>query len=158
MHKATKEAHEENWVKQAAEAMDIEIDSDMEYDLVLVLVPVLAHSLHSALIHLTVSFSEGEDTGRKTRKQAKSKAAKVKALKAELQALLDKPLMMRGVSAKYITTRGRVDLVDQLVSGTSEWRCSFFFLGGFEDGSLTLFGWTIVRSFDDVGDSIFDGS
>lgn len=30
MHKATKEAHEDNWVKQAAEAMDIEIDSDME--------------------------------------------------------------------------------------------------------------------------------
>lgn len=30
MHKATKEAHEDNWLKQAAEAMDIEIDSDME--------------------------------------------------------------------------------------------------------------------------------
>jgi hypothetical protein len=30
MHKASKEAHEDNWVRQAAEAMDIEIDSDME--------------------------------------------------------------------------------------------------------------------------------
>lgn len=29
-HKATKEAHEDNWLKQAAEALDIEIDSDME--------------------------------------------------------------------------------------------------------------------------------
>lgn len=32
--------------------------------------------------------------------------------------MLDKPLMMRGVSAKYITTRGRVGFVDQLVDGT----------------------------------------
>lgn len=31
MHKATKEAHEDNWIKQAAEAMDIDLDSDMEY-------------------------------------------------------------------------------------------------------------------------------
>lgn len=30
MHKATKEAHEDNWIQQAAAAMDIEIDSDME--------------------------------------------------------------------------------------------------------------------------------
>lgn len=32
--------------------------------------------------------------------------------------MLDKPLMMRGVSAKYLTTRGRVGFVDQLVEGT----------------------------------------
>lgn len=50
----------------------------------------------------------------------KNKAAKVKELKHQLQALLDKPLMMRGVSAKYITTRGRVGFVDQLVGGTGE--------------------------------------
>lgn len=31
MHKATKEAHDDNWLKQAAEAMDIDIDSDLEY-------------------------------------------------------------------------------------------------------------------------------
>lgn len=29
-HKATKEAHEDNWLKQAAEAMEIDLDSDME--------------------------------------------------------------------------------------------------------------------------------
>lgn len=50
----------------------------------------------------------------------KSKAFKVKTLKAELQKLLDKPLMMRGISTKYITTRGRVGFVDQLVGGTSK--------------------------------------
>ncbi|KAL8292938.1 hypothetical protein RQP46_000632 [Phenoliferia psychrophenolica] len=94
MHKATKEAHEDNWIKQAAEAMDIDLDSDMD-------------------------FSDGEATGQKSRKQLKNKAAKVKALKGQLQAMLDTPLMMRGISAKYITTRGRIGFVDQLVDGTS---------------------------------------
>lgn len=27
-HKATKEAHDDNWVRQAAEAMEIDLDSD----------------------------------------------------------------------------------------------------------------------------------
>lgn len=44
MHKATKEAHEDNWVKQAADAMDIEIDSDMEC------VPSYLRSLERALM------------------------------------------------------------------------------------------------------------
>jgi hypothetical protein len=30
-HKLTKEAHDENWLKQTAEALDVPIDSDMEY-------------------------------------------------------------------------------------------------------------------------------
>ncbi|KAK4701559.1 ATP-dependent RNA helicase DDX24/MAK5, partial [Phenoliferia sp. Uapishka_3] len=94
MHKATKAAHEDNWIKQAAEAMDIDLDSDMDY-------------------------SDGEATGVKSRKQLKGKAAKVKVLRAQLQAMLDTPLMMRGISAKYITTRGRVGFVDQLVDGNS---------------------------------------
>jgi hypothetical protein len=67
------------------------------------------------------SFSDAEESGtKKSRKELKSKAAKVKILRAELQAMLDKPLMMRGLSAKYITTRGRVGFVDQLAGGTSE--------------------------------------
>mgnify|MGYP001579761078 CR=1 FL=1 len=33
--------------------------------------------------------------------------------------MLDTPLMMRGISAKYITIRNRVGFVDQLVDGSS---------------------------------------
>ncbi|KAM0753840.1 P-loop containing nucleoside triphosphate hydrolase protein [Meredithblackwellia eburnea MCA 4105] len=92
-HKASKEAHDDNWLRQAAEAMEIDLDSDFE--------------------------ELDEDNNKKSsKKKVNAKAAKAKALKAELQALLDKPLMMRGVSAKYITTRGRVGFVDQLVNGT----------------------------------------
>ncbi|KAI5479656.1 DEAD (asp-glu-ala-asp) box containing, RNA helicase [Pseudohyphozyma bogoriensis] len=95
-HKATKEAHEDNWLKQAAEALEVDLDSDMD-------------------------VSDGENSGghRKSRKKAKGKAGEVKELKAKLQAMLDKPIVMRGVSAKYITTRGRVDFVNQLVDGTN---------------------------------------
>lgn len=95
-HKATKEAHEDNWLRQAAEAMDIEIDSDME-------------------------FSDDDATSAKkkqSKKAARSQAGKVKVLQAELKQKLSKPIMMRGISAKYLTTRGRVGFVDQLVSGT----------------------------------------
>ncbi|ORY72598.1 P-loop containing nucleoside triphosphate hydrolase protein [Leucosporidium creatinivorum] len=93
-HKATKEAHDDNWLRQAAEAMEIDVDSDMD-------------------------LSDGENSGNKnSRKKKKSKQANVTRMRAELQALLDKPLMMRGISGKYITTRGRVGFVDQLVEGT----------------------------------------
>lgn len=119
MHKASKEAHEDNWVRQAAEAMDIEIDSDMEY--VSLFLPFVCIGTALTVVRRMSSFSDADETGtKKSRKELKSKAAKVKVLRAELQAMLDKPLMMRGVSAKYITTRGRVGFVDQLVGGTSE--------------------------------------
>lgn len=74
----------------------------------------------------THSFSDGnEDSTKKSRKAIKSKAFQVKSLKAELQVLLNKPLMMRGISTKYLTTRGRVGFVDQLVGGTSKFSCSY---------------------------------
>jgi ATP-dependent RNA helicase DDX24/MAK5 len=116
-HKATKEAHEDNWLKQAAEALDIEIDSDMEC--VLFLLSPCALNWCDGDFRFSDEGGENGSSGRKTRKALKNKAAKVKALKAELAALLAKPLMMRGVSAKYLTTRNTVDFVDQLVGGTS---------------------------------------
>lgn len=81
-------------------------------------------SFPAALLTTAASFnslSDGETSGNKnSKKKAKSKQAKVSQMRAELQALLDKPLMMRGISGKYITTRGRVGFVDQLVEGTGE--------------------------------------
>ncbi|GAA5956239.1 hypothetical protein JCM10213_000983 [Rhodosporidiobolus nylandii] len=94
-HKATKAAHEDKWLRQAAEAMEIDIDDD-EYK--------------------SDPDSRGLSTSKKQRAQIQGKA---RALKQQLDALLAKPLMMRGVSAKYITTRGTAGLVDQLVGGTN---------------------------------------
>lgn len=65
-----------------------------------------------------VRSSDGDGPPRSSKKQRGQALAHARALKAELDNLLTKPLMVRGVSAKYLTTRGKVGLVDQLVGGT----------------------------------------
>ncbi|KDQ58746.1 hypothetical protein JAAARDRAFT_34601 [Jaapia argillacea MUCL 33604] len=88
-HKVKKENYEKNWLKVAAEAMEIELDSDLATD--------------------------SEDDSAPTKKKAK---AKVGSLKAELKHLLSQPLVAKGVLAKYITS-GSVDIVDDLLAGES---------------------------------------
>ncbi|GAA5996125.1 ATP-dependent RNA helicase [Rhodotorula paludigena] len=92
-HRLTKQAHEDKWLRDAAEAMEIDLDDDDE-------------------------GSDADPAQVSSRKQRAQSQARSRALRAELDQLLAKPLMLRGVSAKYLTTRGRVGLVDQLVGGT----------------------------------------
>ncbi|GJN88616.1 hypothetical protein Rhopal_001582-T1 [Rhodotorula paludigena] len=92
-HRLTKQAHEDKWLRDAAEAMEIDLDDDDE-------------------------GSDADSAQVSSRKQRAQSQARSRALRAELDQLLAKPLMVRGVSAKYLTTRGRVGLVDQLVGGT----------------------------------------
>ncbi|SGY73122.1 BQ5605_C005g03263 [Microbotryum silenes-dioicae] len=101
-HKATKSAHEDNWLKQAAEAMELDVPSDFDF-----------------------SDEEGDPANSRKKQErtrggrkGKGQQYELKMLKGELQKMLDKPLMMRGISAKYLTTRATVGLVDQLVDGT----------------------------------------
>ncbi|GAA5938732.1 hypothetical protein JCM3775_001976 [Rhodotorula graminis] len=90
-HRATKAAHDDKWLRDAAEAMEIDLDDDN---------------------------SDPDGPVQPSRKKRSQSAAKVRALRTQLDALLRKPLMVRGASAKYLTTRGTVGLVDQLVGGT----------------------------------------
>lgn len=90
-HKVKKQNHERCWVKETAEAMDIELDSDF--------------------------MSASEDDGKPSRYQKKRFDAKVASLKAELKALLSKPLLARGISARYITSGSR-SIVDDLIEGS----------------------------------------
>ncbi|GAA5885370.1 hypothetical protein JCM6882_009590 [Rhodosporidiobolus microsporus] len=91
-HRQTKQSHDDKWLRQAAEAMEIDLDGD----------------------------GSDEEGGARlsSKKQRAQVQAQVRGLKGQLDALLKKPLMVRGVSAKYITTRGTVGFVDQLVGGT----------------------------------------
>ncbi|BGP06000.1 ATP-dependent RNA helicase [Rhodotorula toruloides] len=91
-HRATKQAHEDKWLREAAEAMEIDLDDDQD--------------------------SDGDGPQRSSKKQRGQAIASARQLKAELDNLLKKPLMVRGVSAKYLTTRSKIGLVDQLVGGT----------------------------------------
>ncbi|GAA5968135.1 hypothetical protein JCM11641_003744 [Rhodosporidiobolus odoratus] len=92
-HRATKQAHEDKWLRQAAEAMEIDLDED--------------------------EIDSDPDAPRTTSKRQRNQAiARARGLRSQLDALLSKPLMVRGVSAKYLTTRGTVGFVDQLIGGT----------------------------------------
>ncbi|GAA5843932.1 hypothetical protein JCM3766R1_006108 [Sporobolomyces carnicolor] len=92
-HRATKEAHDDKWLRDAAAAMEIELE-DEEYDF-------------------------DNDAPQVRLKRERNKAlAEARQLKAQLREMLSKPLMMRGVSAKYLTGRNTVGLIDQLVTGT----------------------------------------
>ncbi|GAA5951965.1 hypothetical protein JCM8115_005291 [Rhodotorula mucilaginosa] len=94
-HKLQKEAHDDKWLRETAEAMDIELEDDQEFN------------------------SDGDAPRASSKKQRSKKAYQARALRQELDELLRKPLMVRGISAKYLTTRNKVGLVDQLVGGTS---------------------------------------
>ncbi|KAL0960116.1 hypothetical protein HGRIS_011758 [Hohenbuehelia grisea] len=91
-HKVKKQNHERNWMKETAEAMELELDSDF------------------------MSDSDGE---LKPSKQIrKAQAAKNAALKTELKQLLAEPLVVRGFSTRYITS-GSNPIVDDLLAGES---------------------------------------
>ncbi|RPD61282.1 DEAD-domain-containing protein [Lentinus tigrinus ALCF2SS1-6] len=91
-HKAKKEKHERNWLREAADAMEIELDSDLASD------------------------DDDEGTTGPSKQKRKAAAAKTAALKAELKAMLAQPLVARGVSTRYITS-GVHSIADDMVAG-----------------------------------------
>ncbi|KZV78692.1 DEAD-domain-containing protein [Exidia glandulosa HHB12029] len=91
-HRVKKENHERKWMKEAADALGVDVDSDV------------------------MSASEDEDDEERGAQKSRRKKRKVQegALKAELKALLAQPVMARGVSAKYITSGSRPIAHDML--------------------------------------------
>ncbi|KAI0356068.1 DEAD-domain-containing protein [Trametes cingulata] len=90
-HKVKKENHERNWLKEAADAMEIELDSDLASD-------------------------DDGSAAAPSKQKRKALAAKTAALKAELKAMLAQPLVARGVSTRYITSGVR-SIADDLITG-----------------------------------------
>ena len=108
-HKIKKENHEKNWLREAAEAMEIEVDSDMglRYD------DSLIKSCQIFIFHCTSCSSDDEAT---TKRRKKTMNAKTASLKAELKQLLAQPLIARGISTRYITSGSR-PIVDNMIVG-----------------------------------------
>ncbi|CDO70366.1 hypothetical protein BN946_scf184999.g6 [Trametes cinnabarina] len=90
-HRVKKENHERNWLKEAAEAMEIELDSDLASD-------------------------DDDRSTAPSKQKRKALQAKTAALKAELKAMLAQPLVARGVSTRYITS-GVHSIADDLLTG-----------------------------------------
>ncbi|TFK19581.1 DEAD-domain-containing protein [Coprinopsis marcescibilis] len=88
-HQVKKKKHERNWMKETAEALEVDLDSDF--------------------------FTDEEISNVEAQKQ-RAKAAKIFGLKAQLKKMLAEPLIARGVSARYITS-GTRPIVEDLLSG-----------------------------------------
>ncbi|KAI0676448.1 DEAD-domain-containing protein [Trametes maxima] len=91
-HKVKKENHERNWLKETAEAMEIELDSDL------------------------ASSDDDGSAAAPSKQKRKALTAKTVALKTELKAMLAQPLVARGVSTRYITSGAR-SIADDLLAG-----------------------------------------
>ncbi|KAJ6487917.1 ATP-dependent RNA helicase [Mycena sanguinolenta] len=88
-HKVKKANHDRKWMKETAEAMEIELDSD---------------------------FMTDSDEEKPANQKRKAKDLKNASMKAELKRLLAQPLVARGVSTRYITS-GSKPIVDDLLAG-----------------------------------------
>lgn len=91
-HRVKKVNHERKWMREAAEALGVDVDSDV----------------------MSASDDDEEERGGKSRR--KKANAQTNALKAELKALLAQPVIARGVSARYITSGSR-SIAHELVTG-----------------------------------------
>ncbi|CAD6585850.1 MAG: ATP-dependent RNA helicase [Tremellales sp. Tagirdzhanova-0007] len=91
-HQVKKANHDRNWLREAAEAMDVDIDPAM------------------------MSGAESDFDGPVQRRKL-GRADKVDSLKMELREKLLEPLMARGVSARYPTSGSKV-IIDDLIRST----------------------------------------
>ncbi|KAJ7512781.1 ATP-dependent RNA helicase [Mycena galericulata] len=88
-HKIKKANHDRKWMKETAEALEVELDSD---------------------------YMSDSDEDKPSNQKRKAKDLKNAHLKAELKRLLSQPLVARGVSTRYITS-GSTPIVDDLIAG-----------------------------------------
>ena len=113
-HKANKEKHERNWLKETADAMEIELDSDFA-----------TRCAHFRLVCLPMfelrpphSDAEARPNG-PTKRQKKAASARIKDQRLQLKQLLTQPLFAQGILKQYITS-GSNPIVHELLGGESE--------------------------------------
>jgi ATP-dependent RNA helicase DDX24/MAK5 len=109
-HKVSKANHEKKWLHEAAEAMEIQLDSRFSSLSLAIII-----SLNSFFPH----YSEEENKSGPTKRERNLENAKTAALKLELRQLLSQPLISQGVSTRYITSGNR-PIADELLAGDRE--------------------------------------
>ncbi|GAA96723.1 hypothetical protein E5Q_03395 [Mixia osmundae IAM 14324] len=90
-HKANKETHDQDWLRKAAKEMEIDIDSEES------------------------ASDEPSDRGHRGSRIRKARG-QAQQLQAELDRLIQQPLRIRGVSAKYLTSGSHAFVDDLLAS------------------------------------------
>ncbi|KAF8171500.1 ATP-dependent RNA helicase [Pholiota molesta] len=89
-HKIKKTNHDRNWMRETAEVLGVELDSDY--------------------------LSESDNENKLSTQKRKAKDGKMQGMKAELKYLLSQPLIAKGVIKNYITS-GSTSIVDDLLAG-----------------------------------------
>ncbi|KDR80265.1 hypothetical protein GALMADRAFT_223155 [Galerina marginata CBS 339.88] len=89
-HKIKKTNHDRNWMRETAEVLGVDLDSDF--------------------------VSESDDEDKLSNKKRKAKDQQMAGMKAELKQLLAQPLIAKGISTRYITSGSR-PIVDDLLAG-----------------------------------------
>ena len=113
-HKVKKEKHEKNWLKETADAMGIELDSDFADRYARprpVCLPVFEP-------RQPPSDEETKRTG-PTKRQKRATDTRIKDQKLQLKQLLIQPLLAQGVSKRYVTS-GSNPIAHELLAGESE--------------------------------------
>jgi ATP-dependent RNA helicase DDX24/MAK5 len=123
-HKIKKTNHDRKWMRETAEAMEVELDSDF---------------MRCARFYLGQRCSESDapnsdsDEEKPANQKRKAKDLKNAAAKAQLKRLLAQPLVARGVSTRYITS-GSTPIVDDLLAG----ECKRSFSAGWRPSLINL--------------------
>ncbi|KAF4618627.1 hypothetical protein D9613_010108 [Agrocybe pediades] len=89
-HKIKKTNHDRNWMRETAEVLGVDLDSDF--------------------------MSDSDDEHKVANQKKKAKDQKMAAMKAELKHMLSQPLLAPGISKRYITSGSRA-VVDDLLAG-----------------------------------------
>ncbi|KXN89342.1 ATP-dependent RNA helicase MAK5 [Leucoagaricus sp. SymC.cos] len=90
-HKVKKANYEKSWMKETAEALGVDLDSD---------------------------YMSDSDSEKQSNRERKATEAKAHVLKDQLKVLLAQPLVARGVSTKYITSGSR-PIINDIMAGDS---------------------------------------
>ena len=121
-HKVKKGNHEKNWLREAAEAVEPDIDSDIG------LWCVFLFPFHDPY---NDSYVDPHLLAFPSKHKKKTANEKTAALKAELKEFLAQPLVARGVSTRYITSGSR-SIVEDVMAG----QCMFHFPSLFFSSSV----------------------
>lgn len=94
-HRLNKEAYDDGWLRRTAEAAEIGLDEDED-------------------------DNDSDDEEGRSSRTSKKKKRRSQAIIEQLKALLDdelrKPLSVRGVSSKYITSNNQHEMLDRLLN------------------------------------------
>jgi ATP-dependent RNA helicase DDX24/MAK5 len=109
-HKIKKTNHDRNWMRETAEVLGVELDSDyLRCD-------ACAYGSRDEPQSFSLSISESDNENKLSTQKRKAKDGKMQGMKAELKYLLSQPLIAKGVIKNYITS-GSTSIVDDLLAG-----------------------------------------